>query len=148
MSLGEDFRSAIAAADRALASLAEAQTIEPLRQGGWSRKQILGHLLDSAAHNHVRFLTAANEGSVQVNEYDQPRCVALHAYGELPWSELVAHWRSHNEMITRVVERLPPAGYNAPCSFKDGSQFTLEELIRDYLLHLNHHIQQISGAQS
>jgi len=144
MSLGEEFRAAIAAADVALAAVKDEG---PYREGGWTRKEILGHLLDSAAHNHVRFVTAANAGSIQVAEYDQRRCVVLHGYTNRPWSALMGHWRSQNELLALVVERLGQEALAASCGLPDGSQVTLEWLIRDYLRHLSHHVGQITSVR-
>lgn len=145
MSLGEEFRAAIALADAAMQKVKDEG---PYREGGWSRKEILGHLIDSAAHNHVRFVTAANAGSLRLAEYDQAGCVALHGYGEMAWAVILGHWRSQNELVALVVERIPAQALEASCALPDGSQMSLEELIRDYLRHMAHHVEQITSARS
>jgi hypothetical protein len=39
-------------------NVSEEEASKPAIAGGWSRKQILGHLIDSASNNHQRFVRA------------------------------------------------------------------------------------------
>src|SRR4051812_22052131 len=55
----------------------------------WSRKEELGHLIDSASNNHLRFVRAALEPEYHGPSYDQNGSVAMHAYQELGWSDLL-----------------------------------------------------------
>jgi hypothetical protein len=143
MSLAHDFRLAIHEAESAIASIVDELAEQPFRKDGWSRKQLVGHLIDSALHNHVRFLSAANAGSLDVKTYDQEGCVQLHGYADMTWAAVVGPWRHENDLIARLVERLPAASYASPCTLANGEVVTLEWLIRDYLRHLSHHIEQM-----
>lgn len=148
MSLGTEFREAIEAAGRSLASITDDQARLPFREGGWLRVELLGHLIDSCLHNHVRFLTAANSGALAVARYDQHGCVRLHAYGDFGWQDLLGHWRMQNELLARVVERVPPQAHAIECRLEDGETMRLDALIRDYLTHLRHHLTQLTGELS
>ena len=74
---------------------------------GWSRKEELGHLVDSAANNHARFVRASFESPYRDPGYDQNAWVRVHAYHELPWSELVGFWHAYNLLLAHLVERVP-----------------------------------------
>jgi hypothetical protein len=143
MSLTHDFRLAIQEAESAIASIVDELAEQPIGTGGWSRKQLVGHLIDSALHNHVRFLSAANAGFLQVKTYDQEACVRLHGYADMTWAAVVGHWRHENDLVARLVERLPATSYASQCTLASGEVVTLEWLIRDYLRHLSHHIEQM-----
>lgn len=140
------YRARLARADNALATVTDAAAAEPYPGGSWTRKQVLGHLLDSATNNHFRFGHAAQAGCLKVPGYAQREWVDWHGYAALPWSELLAHWRSRNELLTRLVAGLPESALGARCRIGEDPEVTLEFLIRDYLDDVDHHVRQITGT--
>ena len=58
-------------------NLSDDETSRPAIAGGWSRKQILGHLIDSASNNHQRFVRAMLQDEVRLPTYDQEGCVRV-----------------------------------------------------------------------
>jgi hypothetical protein len=140
------FREHIASAYQLLQNVSEGQAQTSFRVGGWSRKQILGHLIDSALNNHQRFVRAALDGVYSGPIYEQEGWVAMHGYSAMPWEKLLEHWRGQNELLCEVVERIPAARLNAECRVGDGAPVTLQFLIEDYLAHLQHHMEQIAAA--
>ena len=119
---------------------ADAATI---RSGGrWSRKQILGHLIDSAANNHQRFVRLQQSSLLDQEGYQQEVWVAAQRYDERPWSELVDLWLAYNTHLAHVIERLDPAALNNRWNSPEGP-LTLEFIAQDYLRHLDHHLSQI-----
>jgi hypothetical protein len=137
------FRQHIAAVHQLLQSVSEQDSELPFRQGGWSRREILGHLIDSALNNHQRFVRAALEGSYTGPAYQQDGWVAMHGYKTTAWATLLEHWRLQNELLCEVVERIPADRLGAECRVGDYAPLNLNELIEDYLVHLDHHIGQI-----
>ncbi len=142
-----EFRQAIALAHQALVAVDEEHGRRPFRNGGWLRVELLGHLIDSCLYNHVRFLTATNRRALEVTRYDQLGSVTLHAYAELGWEEVLDHWCIHNELLARMVERIPHDAYSVECRLVDGETMRLDELIRDYLRHVQHHVAQLIDIQ-
>src|SRR5208283_3818041 len=61
--LASTFRAELNRLHHALLALSPALADTPWRAGGWTRKQIVGHLLDSAANNRQRFVRASMDGS-------------------------------------------------------------------------------------
>ena len=55
----------------------------------WSIKEIIGHLIDSAAHNHQRFVRAQSQADLVFPGYDQDDWVRAQAYNSAPWGPLV-----------------------------------------------------------
>ena len=124
-------------------------------KGGWSAKEVLGHLIDSAAVNHQRFVRAQWQDLVFA-AYAQDDWVEAQKYQDAPWIELVALWREYNRHLARVMAAIPvsvrlkehrlhnlheiamkPAPADQPAS--------LEYLMRDYVVHLQHHLKQIDA---
>ena len=109
----------------------------------WSRKEELGHLIDSASNNHLRFVRSALEPEFHGPSYDQNGSVTLHGYQDLGWSDLLEFWRQYNTLLTQVIARIPEDKLNTPCRVGDGQPVTLQFLIIDYVAHMQHHLDHI-----
>lgn len=111
----------------------------------WSRKQIVGHLIDSATNNHHRFIRLQLAPELAFPGYQQNEWVDLNGYTARPWGELVALWAGYNRHLAHVIERIDPAAL--PHIWDNGSyRLTLEFIATDYVDHLRHHLEQIADA--
>ena len=117
----------------------------PWRAGGWTRKQILGHLLDSAANNRQRFVRATIDGNYAGPGYAQDAWVEAHGYTHLSWNTLVEWWNVEHDILLAVVERIPEERMAAMCTVGQGAPVTLQYLIEDYARHQFHHFEQINA---
>ena len=113
------------------------------RPGGWTRKEVLGHMLDSAANNHQRFVRAALEGRYVGPGYQQNSWVAIHGYADMPWEMLLERWVITHRMLEQVVARIPDDRLESMCLVGDDAPMTLQFLIEDYVAHQRHHLAQI-----
>jgi DinB superfamily len=141
----EDLRRAVDEAAAQFAQYTEADTSAPLASDKWSRKQLLGHLIDSAANNHQRFIRAQLDGPHAFPGYEQESWVERNGYKDAAWSELVALWRAYNLHLLRVLARIAPDKFEALCTVGDSAPMTLGFIAEDYVRHLRHHLQQITG---
>lgn len=83
-----EFRNTIERYIAKLAKISEEESERTRGSGKWSKKEILGHLIDSAANNHQRFVRAQLTPSLAFPGYEQERWVAIQQYQETAWSEL------------------------------------------------------------
>ena len=144
LELGKRFSEAIQEHASKLRSIAEEQTSTRAGGGeGWSRKQELGHLIDSATNNRVRFIVAALTGNYAGPTYDGNGWVDLGGYADSSWSDLVELWTRQNQALVRVVERIPNKALDTQCKIGGNEPVSLEFLITDYLDHLQQHLQHI-----
>jgi hypothetical protein len=142
--LGKRFSEAIQEHASKLRGISEQQTSTRAGGGeGWSRKQELGHLIDSATNNRVRFIVAALNGDYAGPTYDGNGWVDLGGYADSSWSDLVELWTRQNQALARVVERIPDQVLNTRCKIGENESVSLEFLIIDYLNHMQQHIQHI-----
>jgi DinB superfamily len=109
----------------------------------WSRKEILGHLIDSAGNNHQRFVRAQLQPRTSFPPYGQEEWVGVQGYGERPWRELVDLWRSFNGHLLHVMRRVPASALANVCVVVADEPSSLENLMIDYVGHLQHHLEQI-----
>jgi hypothetical protein len=142
-SVHQPFQQGLEAIRAALYALPEELADKPWRPGGWTRKQILGHMLDSAANNHQRFVRASLDGKYSGPTYDQQAWVDAHGYSEANWNDLLAWWNALHQMLDAVVERVPEERLDTICYVDEDPPTTLRFRIEDYIAHLRHHLQQM-----
>lgn len=153
----DDFRRTVQEAVPRLLEITEAEAARRTREGKWSAKETLGHLIDSASNNHQRFVRAQLREDLVFEGYEQEEWVRLQDYNAEPWPLLVRFWESYNLHLAHVMERTPdevrltrrlrhnlqqigwePVGAHEPQ--------TLDFLMRDYVGHLKNHLRQVLGG--
>ena len=150
----DDFKQTIESASQRLRQISETQSEQPRAEDHWSSKQIIGHLIDSAANNHARFVLGQLKDDLVFAGYDQNGWVRTNHYQEAPWSQLVDLWRAYNLHLQHVMAHASKEKMTTPCTlhtlqeiaFKTVPQseaVTLEYLMKDYVVHLKHHLAQI-----
>lgn len=152
-----DLVTAVEAAFRSLSALPEEAAARRPAPGKWSPKEIIGHLIDSASNNHQRFVRAQFQEDLVFAGYAQDEWVAAQRYQDAPWGDLLALWRAYNRHIARLIEAMPDevrmrerrhhnlhelAWRTVPAD----RPTTLDYFMRDYVLHLHHHVRQIGPA--
>src|SRR5580698_8644234 len=141
-------RTLVEATEPRLRQISEAESVLPALPGGWSRKQLLAHLIASASNNHQRFVRAALQPSLDFPPYDQNGNIRLQAPQEADWELLVSLWSAYNRYLAHIIARLPAAKLQTVCRIGPGEPVTLDFLAKDYLTHLLHHLNQINATDS
>jgi len=108
----------------------------------WSSKEILGHLIDSAANNHQRLVRLQLEREISLPGYEQDGWVRVTRYQDLRWPDLISLWAAYNRHLATIIESIDPATLGHVWHSPDGD-VTLEFIATDYVRHLKHHLRQI-----
>ncbi|GAB4046962.1 DinB family protein [Spirosoma litoris] len=113
--------------------------------GKWSRKEILGHLIDSAINNLKRFTDAQfADGPYFILPYNQNKLVVVNQYQQLPVTHLLTLWVSLNTQILYIVDAIPSDTLTNPVQINSNTvNKSLAWLIEDYILHLEHHLKTL-----
>ena len=141
--LAGELRAEIASAGERLRGIGESHAAAVRGAGKWTRKEILGHLIDSAANNHQRFVRARFENPYTGPGYNQTEWVAANGYEQREWLELVDLWCVLNGHLAYAMQGVPAEPLQTRCTIGNGPPVTLEWLMRDYLVHMRHHLAQI-----
>jgi hypothetical protein len=111
--------------------------------GGWSPKEELGHLIDSAANNHQRFVRAIIEGEFRGQGYAQDEWVKMQGYQEMEWPAIVELWRWYNTLLAHVIGRIPDSRSTARVVIGWDGAKPLGFIIADYVIHMQHHLDHL-----
>lgn len=154
----DEFRQTLANAVGRLKEISEEAANEKDGPTSWSSKQIIGHLIDSAANNHQRFVRAHSSNNLVFDGYKQDEWVEVQRYDAAPWHELIDLWAAYNRHLIHVMASLPSETLTRVRTEHNLDQLawkavdkneptTLEYFVRDYFGHLQHHLTQISRLQ-
>ena len=149
----EDFRRTVDTASVRLLVFSENEAARRPAPTKWSKKEIIGHLIDSAANNHGRFVQAQLQDDLVFPSYDQDDWVKIQKYQHRPWTRLVGLWHTYNHHIAdmmaatdaealsrvRVVHNLDRIAWKM---IHPSQPATLDYFMRDYVAHLKHHLEQ------
>jgi hypothetical protein len=141
--VGADLRAEMISAVAALRELTDGDVTASRGAGKWTKKEILGHLIDSAANNHQRFVRAQLSDQDAGPGYEQDGWVSVQRYRDRRWTELLDLWSAQNGHLAHLIETVPPAKLATRCIIGNDEPVTLEWLMRDYLRHLRHHLAQL-----
>ena len=100
----------------------------------WCAREVLGHLIDSAANNHRRFIVGQSDESATYDRYAQNEWVDRGRYAGADWSDLLTLWRAYNLQLARVI-----SGMSDETLASERMRF----LVDDYIAHMRHHLEQI-----
>lgn len=112
----------------------------------WSKKEELGHLIDSAQNNIQRFIRVQYENEVHIM-YHPDNWVLLNDYQNSNTKDLIELWYLLNKQIIIILEKMPTEKQETLMSFdKDASiKNTTVFIANDYVQHMTHHLKNISS---
>jgi len=113
----------------------------------WSKKEILGHLIDSALCNLRRFTEIhIKPKPYQILDYPQDELVLANDYQRVEPKDLTLLWVYLNKQIIHVIKQQTEKTLQIQAKLPNQKSTTLLFLINDYLDHLEHHVKQIVGS--
>ena len=149
-------RAAVEAATPRLLAMSEDLSGRAPGPGRWSPREVIGHLVDSAANNHQRFVRGQLQDDLVFLGYAQDDWVRVQDYAHAPWADLVSLWRLYNRHLARVMELAPAERRRTPRAKHNVQEIgfaapveataTLDGIMLDYVEHLLHHLRQIGVA--
>ena len=108
--------------------------------------------------NYNRFIRAFSKNDLIFESYPQDRWVEIQQYNNRDWNELIDLWRSINLHILELIKNIHEEkkfhltrdhNFDKICwkQVKGNEKSSLDYLIKDYIGHLKHHLNQIYNYQ-
>ena len=141
----ERLRFAICTLPGILSSFSEAESELRPSPERWTKKEVLGHLIDSASNNHQRFVRGQLAGGQDFPGYEQEQWVRIQQYQTAPWHDLIDLWRAYNTHLLHVANCMNDEGRRATCRVGGGAEVSLAGHFVDYVDHLEHHLRKMLG---
>ncbi len=116
-------------------------SIKPARDK-WSKKEIIGHLIDSATNNHQRFVRGQFEDVPKI-AYDQDKWAKYSFHQQIESRQLITFWTVYNRQLINLSRNISAENWNRKCETGNEKRYTLEFLLIDYVEHLEHHLGQV-----
>lgn len=127
-----------------LSAIPEEQFSAKPAPGKWSKKEILGHLIDSATNNHQRFVRVQFE-NIPFIVYDQDNWNACSRYNSMDSKHVIRFWTVYNQHLAALIRLIPGELLSRECRTNNDKNVSLEWLISDYVQHLEYHLKQITA---
>jgi hypothetical protein len=110
----------------------------------WSKKEVVGHLIDSAQSNLRRFVVGQYDHQPNI-VYQQDFWVQANGYQQTKSENVIALWRLINLQIATVLANMPKENYGREVNTGKGTPelHAIEWLAADYVKHMKHHINQV-----
>jgi hypothetical protein len=128
-------------------NLSSGELLSKPAPGKWSKKEILGHLVDSAINNLKRFTEIQFlPQPYKIISYRQAELVAVNDYQHLELDHIINLWKFLNRQIIFVVENISQEKliYPVDPQYDINEIKTLGWIICDYVAHMEHHMKQIN----
>jgi len=126
-----------------LSRISEERSTHRPAPGKWSKKEELGHLIDSAANNHQRFVRMQIENNLPLLQYKQQEWVSIQRYHSMAWTEIVRFWQLYNTHLLHIMKYLDESKLENIGTFPEYGKQTLQFILDDYVDHLEHHLKSI-----
>lgn len=143
LNVANELREVVEAARPMLDTVNDAEASLPRAADKWTRKEVLGHLIDSACNNQQKFVRTMASGHLDFPGYQQAHWVGSQKYNAADWGRLIAFWHAYNLHLAHIIEHVEPQLLANSITIDDHGTFTLEFIMTDYIEHMKHHLLQI-----
>src|SRR5262245_12686359 len=141
----ERLRFAVRTLPGVLSGFSEAESEQRPAPERWTKKEVVGHLIDSASNNHQRFVRGQLASGQEFPRYEQEEWVRVQGYQGARWADLIDLWRVYNIHLLHVPSCMSEEGRRATCQGRGGGELTTAGLFVGYVDHLEHHLRKMLG---
>ena len=108
-------------------------------------KQILGHLIDSAANNHQRIVRLQYNDKLDFPDYQQDNdlWIALQDYQNADWNTTIQMWKYYNLHMIQVIKSVDHTKLENTWQNFEHITVTLRQMIEGYPGHIELHFNEI-----
>ena len=123
----------------AVSGLDDAQLDTPYRDGGWTVRQVVHHVVDSHVNSYIRFKLAVTEDNPRITTYDQDAWSQLPDGRDAPVEGSLAILDTLHARWVSFLRALPDEAFARTLHHPDMGDISVDELLEVYGWHCPHH---------
>ena len=131
----------------AVEDLTDEQLDTPYRDGGWTVRQVVHHLVDSHANAFLRFRWVVTEDNTVIKTYDQDVWATLPDM-RMPIAPSLTTLDALHQRWTFFLNALPDEAWSKTATHPERGEINLEDLLDIYSRHGDDHIKQITDLRT
>lgn len=120
----------------------------PYRDGGWTVRQVVHHLVDSHVNAYVRFKLAVTEDRPTICTYEQDRWASLPEAQSGPIEPSLAILDGLHERWVAFLSELDAAAFARGLEHPELGTLTVDQLLEIYAWHCPHHEGHITALRA
>jgi uncharacterized damage-inducible protein DinB len=113
------------------------------KEGQWSLRQILIHLIDCEYIYGFRFRLIMAEKEPRITPIDQDLWAAAYSYGDLDATQLIRGFTPLRRVNLELLQSVDPSFFDRPANHPEFGTITVKMLIPHLAAHDLSHLQQI-----
>jgi hypothetical protein len=123
----------------ATTGLDDAQLDTPYRDGGWTVRQVVHHVVDSHVNSYIRFKLAVTEDQPRITTYDQTAWADLPDGKTAPIETSLLILDAIHPRWVAFLKALPAAAFGRTVDHPEFGDMTVDALLELYGWHCPHH---------
>lgn len=131
----------------AVHGLVEEELETPYREGGWTARQVVHHIVDSHINSYVRFRLALTEDEPVIKPYLEGRWAELPDARSAPVELSLAMLESLHARWMLLLRSMGPADWARPFRHPERGLMTLERNLALYAWHGKHHVAHVMSVR-
>lgn len=131
----------------AVKGLSDDQLNTPYREGGWTARQVVHHLVDSHANAHVRCRLALTEDKPTIKPYDEAAWAELSDAKTAPIDLSLSILDGLHARWTILLRSLKDADFSRKLVHPEHGEIDLDWILQMYGWHGRHHTAHITGLR-
>lgn len=143
-----DLEEAPALLRQAVAGLSEEQLDTPYRDGGWTPRQVVHHLVDSHINSYCRFRLALTEEEPTIKAYKEGAWADLPDARTAPVEPSLVMLEAMHDRWLRLLRAMSDADFARVFVHPEhGTKIRLDRTLGIYAWHGKHHVAHITGLR-
>lgn len=131
----------------AVRGMTDAQLDTPYRDGGWTVRQTVHHVVDSHINSYCRFRLALTENEPVIKTYDEALWAELPDAKTLPAEVSLAMLEPLHERWAALLRGMSAADWDKSFRHPEWGNIRLDTTLALYSWHCKHHLAHITGLK-
>lgn len=130
--------------EKEVTSFSDSQLDTPYREGGWTVRQVVHHLVDSHINAMVRMKLLLTEDNPTIKPYDQQEWAKLPDTNEMPIEDSLLILKGLHSRWYYLLDRIPDGSWQRKGYHPESGDLILEDFLKIYSHHGENHLKQIT----